>query len=105
MRFLGIVALVLGLALGAQADSLNTVALAVEGRGDSERQQALFVHVLHRPLGLPGFADEPVDSARSVPDHEDLAAQRLREGADRAAALLALGSAHRQVALHVVWAA
>lgn len=41
MRFLGIVALLLGLALGARADSLDTVALAVEGRGAIERQQAL----------------------------------------------------------------
>jgi len=63
MRFLGIVALVLGLALGAQADSLNTVKLAVDGRGDSERQQALqqgLKDMLVRLSGKQQVLDQPV---------------------------------------------
>lgn len=63
MRFLGIVALVLGLALGAQADSLNTVALAVEGRGETERQQALqqgLKDMLVRLSGKQQVLDQPV---------------------------------------------
>lgn len=63
MRFLGIVALLLGLALGAWADSLNTVALAVDGRGDTERQQALqqgLKDMLVRLSGKQQVLEQPV---------------------------------------------
>lgn len=63
MRFLGIVALLLGLALGARADSLDTVALAVEGRGETERQQALqqgLKDMLVRLSGKQQVLDQPV---------------------------------------------
>lgn len=63
MRFLGIVALLLGLALGARADSLNTVVLAVEDRGDIERQQALqqgLKQMLVRLSGKQQVLEQPV---------------------------------------------
>ena len=63
MRFLGIVALLLGLCLVARAESLNTVVQSVDGRGDSERQQALqqgLRDMLVRLSGKQQVLDQPV---------------------------------------------
>ncbi|WP_290538698.1 MULTISPECIES: DUF2066 domain-containing protein [Alcanivorax] len=63
MRFLGIVALLLGLSLGARADSLDVVALPVDGRGETERQEALqqgLKNMLVRLSGKQQVLDQPV---------------------------------------------
>jgi hypothetical protein len=63
MRFLGIVALLLGLSLGARADSLNMVVLPVDGRGETERQEALqqgLKQMLVRLSGKQQVVDQPV---------------------------------------------
>ena len=63
MRFLGMVALLLGLALVAQAESLNTVALTVESRGEAQRQQALqqgLKDMLVRLSGKQQVLEQPV---------------------------------------------
>lgn len=66
MRFVGIVALVLGIVLAAGADSLDTVAVAVESRGETERQQALqegLQEMLVRLSGKEQVLDQPVTGA------------------------------------------
>lgn len=63
MRFLGMVALLLGLALVAQAESLNTVELTVESRGEAQRQQALqqgLKDMLVRLSGKQQVLEQPV---------------------------------------------
>ena len=41
MRFIGLLAVLLGWSLLAQAESLDTVQVPVDGRGDAQRQDAL----------------------------------------------------------------
>ena len=57
MRFIGLLAVVLGWSLLAQAESLDTVQVPVDGRGDAQRQDALAEGLEQMLVRLSGQRD------------------------------------------------
>ena len=49
MRFIGLLAVLLGWSLLAQAESLDTVQVPVDGRGDAQRQDACLLYTSPSP--------------------------------------------------------
>ena len=57
MRFIGLLAVLLGWSLLAQAESLDTVQVPVDGRGDAQRQDALAEGLEQMLVRLSGQRD------------------------------------------------